>query len=257
MESINSKIDQAAESIARSKYLVAFTGAGISVESGIPPFRGPDGLWSKYNPEVLDLDYFFRNPLGSWKVIKEIFYDFFGKANPNPAHLALAKFEELGLLKAVITQNIDNLHQLAGNTTVYEFHGNSQRLVCTQCEAHFQPKEISLEKLPPVCLKCGSLLKPDFVFFGERIPMEAYSASMAAAERCDVFLIIGSTGEVMPANQIPGIARRNNALIIEVNPEKSRYTNYITDIHLEGKAGQIMKILQEKVEKLMAKTNFN
>jgi len=248
MANLDRIIDEAAGHIAHAKHLVAFTGAGISVESGIPPFRGADGLWSKYNPEVLELNYFYRNPLDSWKVIKEIFYDFFGKAQPNIAHLALARFEQMGLLKSLITQNIDNLHQAAGNTIVHEFHGNSQRLVCTRCSKHYHAFEVPLEPLPPACKQCNSLLKPDFIFFGERIPMDAYNASIEAAENCDVFLIIGSTGEVAPANQIPGIAKRNDAIIIEVNPESSRYTNHLTDIHLEGRAGEVMKILLEKVE---------
>lgn len=250
MANLDKNLDEAATHIANARHLVAFTGAGISVESGIPPFRGSEGLWSKYNPEVLQLDYFYRYPLDSWKVIKEIFYDFFGKAQPNIAHLALARFEQMGILKSVVTQNIDNLHQAAGTSIVHEFHGNSQRLVCTSCHAHYHANEVSLTTLPPSCKKCNNLLKPDFIFFGERIPMDAYNSSIEAAENCDVFLIIGSTGEVSPANQIPGIAKRNDAIIIEVNPETSRYTNHITDIHLEGKAGEVMKIILEKVEKI-------
>jgi NAD-dependent deacetylase len=246
------KLNEAAALIAGAKHLVAFTGAGISVESGIPPFRGADGLWSKYNPEVLELNYFYRYPLESWKVIKEIFYDFFGKARPNLAHLALGQLEKMGLLKAVITQNIDNLHQAAGNTVVHEFHGNSQRMVCVQCNSHYAAAEIMLDTLPPACAKCEGLLKPDFIFFGERIPMDAYNFSMQAAEQSDVFLIIGSTGEVMPANQIPPLAKRNDATIIEVNPEPSHYTGYITDIHLAGRAGEIMSRLLERVEKINA-----
>lgn len=248
---------RAAQHIVQSKYLVAFTGAGISVESGIPPFRGEDGLWNKYDPRMLELGYFYTYPAQSWKVIKEIFYDYFGKAQPNPAHYALARFEELGLLKAVITQNIDNLHQEAGNKVVYEFHGNSKRLICTKCDSAFHPGEISLEVLPPVCLKCNSLLKPDFIFFGEQIPMDAYTRSFHAAELCDVMLVIGSTGEVAPANQIPVLAHSNQATIIEVNPEASRYTGYITDIHLAGRAGEVMEKLRIEVEKLidLRKTN--
>lgn len=251
------KLNEAAGLIASAKHLVAFTGAGISVESGIPPFRGAEGLWSKYNPEVLELNYFYRYPLESWKVIKEIFYDFFGKAKPNLAHLALAQFEKMGLLKAVITQNIDNLHQAAGNTVVHEFHGNSQRMVCVGCNDHYPAAEVELDTLPPSCAKCDGLLKPDFIFFGERIPMDAYSFSMNAAEQCDVFLIIGSTGEVAPANQIPPLAKRNDAVIIEVNPEPSHYTGYITDVHIAGRAGEVMAALLEKVEKIRSGIQLN
>lgn len=242
------QIQQAAELILNSKHLLAFTGAGISVESGIPPFRGAEGLWSKYDPQVLELGYFHQNPKESWEVIKEIFYDFFGKAKPNPAHLALAKLENLGLLKCVITQNIDNMHQAAGNTLVHEFHGNSQKLVCTGCAKHFVVEDIDFDVLPPLCADCNSLIKPDFIFFGERIPMDAHNASLKAAEEADVLIIIGSTGEVMPANQVPVLAKRTGAKIIEVNPESSRYTDFVTDIHLKGKAGEVMSELVKKVE---------
>ncbi len=122
------ELTQAVDLIRNSRRLVAFTGAGISVESGIPPFRGPDGLWSRYNPQVLDLTYFQYHPEDSWRVIKEIFYDFFGKAEPNPGHFALADLERAGILRGIITRNIDNLHQAAGSRDVVEFHGSSRRL---------------------------------------------------------------------------------------------------------------------------------
>jgi NAD-dependent deacetylase len=248
MQNQDNKLELAANYIKDSKYLVAFTGAGISVESGIPPFRGAEGLWSKYDPQVLDLGYFHQNPLESWKVIKEIFYDFFGKARPNSAHLALAKLETMGLLKCVITQNIDNLHQMAGNTIVYEYHGNSQKLVCTSCSKHYEVKDLDFEKLPPYCMDCNGLIKPDFIFFGEGIPSNAHNASIKAAEDADVLLIIGSTGEVMPASQIPVLAKQTGAKVIEINPETSRYTDQITDIHLQGKAGKVMVELLEKID---------
>jgi NAD-dependent deacetylase len=236
-------LETAAQIIKNAKHLVAFTRAGISVESGIPPFRGAEGLWSKYNPEVLELNYFYRKPLDSWKVIKEIFYDFFGHAHPNAAHIALAKLEDAGILDCVITQNIDNLHQAAGSRLVHEFHGNSQKLVCTSCSRHYEAHEVELEVLPPVCYACKGLLKPDFIFFGESIPMGAYQASIAAAEKADVFLIIGSTGEVMPANNIPVIAKQSGAKIVEINPEPSHFTPKITDVYIAGKAGETMTAL--------------
>lgn len=250
MANLEDNIQTAAQLISHANHLVAFTGAGISAESGIPPFRGPEGLWSKYNPEILELNYFHKNPESSWVVIKEIFYDFFGSAEPNPGHVGLSKLEALGLLKCVITQNIDNLHQAAGNTIVHEFHGNSQKLVCTSCQQHYGVDEISLATLPPKCNKCDGLLKPDFIFFGESIPMDAYHASVSAAEKADVMLIIGSTGEVMPANQIPQIAKQNGAKIIEINLEQSNFTNYITDIYLQGKAGEIMARLIQNINSI-------
>ncbi len=130
------QLQKAVEVLRRSKYTIAFTGAGISVESGIPPFRGENGIWNKYDPATLELGFFYENPKESWEVIKQLFYDFFGNAECNTAHKVLARMEEKGLLKCVITQNIDNLHQQAGSKVVHEFHGNSQKLVCVQCRTY-------------------------------------------------------------------------------------------------------------------------
>ncbi len=232
----NKDIELASEIIASAKHLVAFTGAGISVESGIPPFRGSGGLWSKYDPIILDLEYYKNNAKESWPVIKELFFDFFGKAEPNKAHKALAKLEEKGILKAIITQNIDNLHQEGGSVEVYEFHGNSIKFVCTKCGNIHLRNELKLTEEPPKCAKCTALLKPDFVFFGEGIPQAEYEKSLIAAQSADVFLIIGTTGEIMPASQIPYLAKQNNAKIIEINIEKSNFTNVITDIFIDEKA---------------------
>ncbi len=237
------KLNEAAELISKAEHITAFTGAGISVESGIPPFRGKNGLWSKYDPIFLSLDYFYENSTESWKLIKEIFYDFFGQALPNYAHKGLAELEKFGKLEAVITQNIDNLHQEAGSLNVIEFHGTSRILACTQCSFKYQHKEISLVNLPPICPRCGSVLKPNFIFFGEGIPQHAYLASMFEAENADLFIIIGTTGEVMPASLIPQIAKQNGAKILEINTEPSNYTHELTDVFLQGKASMIMKQL--------------
>jgi len=233
-------VSEAIKLLKESKYAFAFTGAGISVESGIPPFRGENGLWSKYNPEILELSFFYREPVESWKVIKEIFYDFFGEAKPNNAHLALAELEKSGLLKSVVTQNIDNLHTEAGSKEVYEFHGNSRMLVCPHCNKKYVASELDLSDVP-LCDDCHSVLKPDFIFFGEGIPEEAYRKSFKAAENADVVLIVGSTGEVYPAANIPQLAKRNGAKIIEINPEKTVFSESITDVFLQGKASEVMK----------------
>jgi NAD-dependent deacetylase len=234
-----------AEIIRDSKYCMAFTGAGVSVESGIPPFRGENSIWTKYNPIILDLTYFENYPEASWPVIKEIFYDFFGKAKPNKAHDFLARLEQSGIVKCVVTQNIDNLHQEAGSKSVYEFHGNSHHLVCMLCSDRQTVDEVDLSQLPLKCAKCGGLVKPDFIFFGERIPEEAYQKSMDAARKADVCLIIGSTGEVMPAAMIPREARRNGAVIIEINPQDSLFTREVTHIHLHGNAGAVCVALEK------------
>ncbi|RLD45612.1 MAG: RNA polymerase subunit sigma [Bacteroidetes bacterium] len=242
-------ISKAVKWLKQSNYTTAFTGAGISVESGIPPFRGEDGLWSKYDPIVLDLDYFHTHPAHSWDVIKEIFYDFFGEAKANAAHIVLAKMEAAGFLKNIITQNIDNLHQEAGSKAVIEFHGNSRTLVCTGCHKQYSNSDFSLDELPLRCEDCNALIKPDFIFFGEGIPPLAYQKSIEAAEKADVFLLIGTTGEVMPASQIPHLAKSNGAKIIEVNPNPSNYTHQITDIFLQGKATEVMgEILENLIQ---------
>ncbi len=240
-------IAEAAKLLKNSKFAVAFTGAGISVESGIPPFRGSTGLWSKYDPVVLDINYFHTNTLDAWKVIRELFYDFFGKAKPNSAHTALAEMEKRGILKALITQNIDNLHQEAGSKEVYEYHGTAQTMVCTKCASKYHSSDIDLSILPPLCERCKGVLKPDFIFFGEGIPPVAAQKSSEAAENADVFLVIGTTGEVMPASMLPQIAKQNGAKIIEVNVENSNYTNQITDVFLQGKAGSVLPKLLDAI----------
>lgn len=224
-------LNRAARAIRNASWLSAFTGAGISVESGIPPFRGKNGIWNTYDPQVLDIDYFHGHADVCWVGIKEIFYDFFGKAEPNAAHLYLADLEIRGMLKVLITQNIDNLHYLAGSRNVVEYHGNSRQLVCRTCGATTGATPAILATLPPRC-DCGGIYKPDFIFFGEGIPEQALARSAEAARKTDVMLIVGSTGEVFPAAMVPRQAKERGALIIEINPEPSNFTNSITDIFI-------------------------
>jgi NAD-dependent deacetylase len=240
-------IQEAAEFIKKSKFTLAFTGAGISVESGIPPFRGEHGLWNKYNPEVLDLSYYTTHAEECWVHIREIFYDFFANAKPNKAHSVLAEMEKNGLLNAIVTQNIDNLHFEAGNQVVHEFHGNSKKLKCLKCGSIYKAENFNFKNIPPRCEKDKEILKPDFIFFGEGIPPEAYSNSFADAEKTEVCLIIGSTGEVAPASFVPSTAKQAGAIIIEINPEESSFTHRITDIHLKGKAGEVLEKLGKRL----------
>lgn len=241
------KLKCAADVLSKAKKIVAFTGAGISVESGIPPFRGENGIWNKYDPGSLNIDYYYHHTKESWKVIKEVFFDFFNndEIKPNPGHYVLAKWEKEGRLKCVITQNIDNLHHIAGSRTVYEFHGNSSRFVCTQCDSVYPLKDIEITEKPPMCPKCDRLLKPDFIFFGEGIPTDASQNSFKAANNCDALLIIGTSGQVSPANMIPRVAKQRGATIIEINKEPSLYTNHISDIYLEGLSGEILPAIDE------------
>jgi len=237
-------LKETADIIKESKFTIAFTGAGISVESGIPPFRGEDGLWNKYNPEVLDFGYYLNNPEDCWVYIREIFYDFFAGASPNKAHHVLARMEQEGLLHSLITQNIDNLHQEAGNQIVHEFHGNSKRLICRKCGETYHTSDIDFKTIPPRCNHDSEILKPDFIFFGEGISSEAFENSFADAERCEVCIIIGSTGEVTPASFVPRTAKQNGATIIEINPRESMFTDSVTDIYLQGTAGSVLQQLE-------------
>jgi NAD-dependent deacetylase len=240
-------LEQAVEKIRGAKRVVAFTGAGISVESGVPPFRGENGIWANHDPSCLDVKNFNANPDEAWKEIRAIFYDHFLAARPNAAHLALAEMEKAGYLQGIITQNIDNLHQKAGSKNVVEFHGSSQRLVCQTCGEIRQADEVNWVKLPPRCEDCNMVLKPDFVFFGEAIPMQAHKQASAETLMADVWLVIGTTGEVMPAASLPVDAKRNGKTIIEVNVCPSNYTDTVTDIFLEGKASEVLKAIMKSL----------
>lgn len=244
----HSSIQEAARRIAEARYLTAFTGAGISVESGVPPFRGENGVWNLYDPRILELDYFYRNPGESWSVIRDLFYRNFAKSKPNDAHNWLAELEHEGNLKMLITQNIDDLHYRAGSRNVVEYHGNCRRLLCTRSGTYINADSINLlemgdDEMPPRSAE-GGVYKPDFIFFGEGIPQEAQRRSLVAVDRSDVMIVIGSTGEVYPAASIPVMASRRGAYIIEINPQTSAFTSEITDIHLQMTAGEAARLLK-------------
>lgn len=242
-------IAAAAAAIREAQYPIAFTGAGISVESGVPPFRGSENsVWSKYSEDTLSLDYFYAHPTQSWQAIKEIFYNFMfnNVISPNTAHLTLAAMEKHGMMNEIITQNIDVLHQQAGSSQVLEFHGTAGRVVCTKCKYTATPQSIDLSELPPRCPHCGTVLKPDFVFFGENIPTDVYEHSLEAARKSDLCIIVGTSGVVMPACIIPYRAKERGATIIEVNTQPTTFTERgITDLFLQGKAGDIFAQLAQ------------
>jgi NAD-dependent deacetylase len=240
---IQSQIQSAATLIRDARHLTAFTGAGMSVESGIPPFRGAGGLWDRYDQRILELSFFLAHPEACWPVIREIFYDHFAKAEPNRGHAVLAELEAEGRLKALVTQNIDDLHTRAGNRAVIEFHGNSRLLVCLDCGKRIEASSIDLSRLPPRCV-CGGVYKPDFIFFGEGIPPRAQAAADEAARRTDCMLVIGSTGEVYPAAGVPQTAARRGAIIIEINPEPSTFTDTIAALRLAMPAARALDELK-------------
>ncbi len=242
-------VKEAAQIIKNSKFLTAFTGAGVSVESGIPPFRGAGGLWEKYDPKYIEINFFYSNPEESWREMKKIFFSSMEAASPNKAHLVLADLEKSGLLKGIITQNIDNLHQKAGSKNVQEFHGTINYLTCQSCAKRYPAQGFDLTKLPPRCA-CGGILKPDFVFYGEGINPAVYEESFKLAEQSDVMLVVGTSGEVMPACHLPVLAKRNGAKIIEVNTLPSAYTDAVSDYYFEREAGSFFAELEEELKRL-------
>jgi NAD-dependent deacetylase len=227
---------QAACQISRSKFVVALTGAGISVESGIPDFRSAGGLWSKYDPgEFGYIESFRANPAKVWMMLLEL-DALLTDALPNPAHYALVELERRGILKCVITQNVDSLHQRAGSINVVEFHGNNRTVRCDSCGKQLQREEISFVNLPPLC-PCKGVMRPDLVFFGEMIPPEALNKATQAAQRCDLMVVIGTSASVAPASSIPKIAKQHGAYLLEINPQASELTHRLTDLHLAERAG--------------------
>jgi NAD-dependent deacetylase len=228
----------AAALLRQGRRAVALTGAGISVESGIPDFRSPDGLWSRFDPgEYAHILAFRANPAKVWTMLREM-EGLISRARPNPAHLALAELEARGMLLGIITQNVDNLHRAAGNQRVVEYHGNALRLICDRCRAP-QPLESVDFQQPPSYCRCGGLIRPDVVFFGEAIPPAAQAEAEELARGCDLLLVIGTSGEVAPASYLPYIAKESGAIIVENNLEPTRLTYTLTDHFLPGPAGKL------------------
>ncbi len=250
---MNESIKKAAAIVKKSHHLIALTGAGISVESGIPDFRSAGGLWDKYDPAVYaHIDSFRKNPEMVWKMIFEM-RNITRDAKPNPAHLALARLEDLNILKAIITQNIDNLHQEAGSGNVIEFHGNSSHLECLSCGNSYTAEEFEVGsealRTPPQC-KCGKILKPSVIFFGEMIPRRALIESQSLAGSSDAILVIGTSAIVYPASGIPYITKQNRGKVIEMNLERTELTGSITDIFIEGRVGETLPELVKEIERL-------
>lgn len=247
-------IDRAARDIMASKRTIALTGAGISVESGISPFRGKGGLWEKYDPEeYASISSFMKDPARSWTLLAGML-DVIKSARPNPGHLGLAELERMGMLKCIITQNVDGLHQLAGNTDVIEFHGNNRWLVCLDCGKRYPIEWVSPKEIPPRC-ECGSIkVKPDAVFFGEPIPPEALHRSYSESQNCDLMLVIGTSAVVYPAASMPQVAKRARAKIIEINPEATPFTTSISDYLIQGTAADIIPRIVARIKALASKT---
>lgn len=246
---LESELKKVATKIVNAGGLTVLSGAGISVASGIRPFRGKGGLWEKYDPEVVvNIENFRRSPADSWIMLREI-VGLIAAASPNPAHLAVSTLEEMGLVRSIITQNVDGLHQKAGSINVIEFHGSTSRVVCLDCSAVYPLADVDLELIPPPCFNCGGLLKPDAVFFGETIPPAALHRAHVESRQCAIMLIIGTSGMVEPAASLPALARSSGALIVEVNPEPSWLTGNTVDIFLQGAAEDVMPLLLSEIKK--------
>lgn len=245
---LSDSIKQAADLIRKHGKACAMTGAGISVESGVPPFRGKGGIWEKFDPfEYAHIDTFMKNPEKVWNVLLREMKTTLDRAKPNRAHLALADLEKMGFLETVITQNVDGLHQEAGNSDVIEFHGSFASLSCLKCGNKYKMSDITLSTTPPKC-SCGGILRPDCVFFGEMIPREAMRRSEEAASSCRIMLVIGTSATVQPAASIPYLSKRSGCKIIEINPEKTVLSSEISDLFLQGQAGPIMNALVEAIK---------
>lgn len=244
-------IQQAAEHIRHAKQITVLTGAGVSKESGIPTFRDAlDGLWAQYDPTQLATPQAFQlNPKLVWDFY-EFRRDLMRPAQPNPGHIALAELQRRYSSLRIITQNVDDLHERAGNTDVIRLHGNIARNKCFfHCQG--EPTVVDISQIewdktsgPPPCPHCGRWVRPDVVWFGEMLPPVAISRARELLQRTDVMLVVGTSGLVSPSAEMPGTARAHGAVIIEVNPDTSMIS-HIADLKLEGPSGEVLPRMVE------------
>ncbi len=239
-------IEALATDIKNAKHIVAFTGAGISAESGIPTYRGEGGLWTKYDPsKYASIGYFLQNPSYYWNFFKDVRYPILKKVKPNKAHLALVEMENAGKLKTVITQNIDGLHQEAGSSSVIELHGTTRTIICMDCSKKYKIGEafIKLEKqIPPLCSECNGILRPDVIFFGEMLDPEILRDAYAAAASCDLLLAVGSSLVVYPAADIPMRAKQAGAKLAIINIDSTPLDS-VADYVINDAAGKFLPLI--------------
>lgn len=229
--------------------VVFFTGAGISAESGISTFRGKDGIWNKLRPEELaNFNAFMKNPGMVWewyqyrrKIINE--------SMPNPGHIAIAEFENYYKDVAVVTQNVDNLHGRAGSKKIFELHGNIERNFCVKCKTFYNSTDFHFEDTAPICDKCGGLIRPDVVWFGEMLPEGVFEEAEKTAAWSDICFVVGTSAVVYPAAYIPLTAKKNGAYLVEINIERTEFTGS-SDYTIYGNSGEILPLILEKVKEL-------
>jgi NAD-dependent deacetylase len=233
--------------LSRARRIAVFTGAGISAESGVPTFRGGDGIWKKFKPEELaTFEGFQRNPELVWewyRMRKEVMTT----VKPNAGHLAIVALEKFYRV-TVITQNVDNLHRRAGSSVVHELHGNIERNYCTGCGKFYADPELNLPTVAvPRCPRCAGMIRPDVVWFGELLPEQEWSAGVDAARWSDVFFCVGTSGVVYPAASLPSVARQAGAMTVEINVEPTDLTRSM-DESLIGLSGDILPAIVREVE---------
>ncbi len=239
----------------QSKSVVAFTGAGISTASGIPDFRSPEsGLWGSVDPmKVASIFGFRHNPEAFYKWVEPLARKTL-LAQPNAAHLALARLEQTGKLQAVITQNIDILHTRAGNSTVFELHGHMREATCIHCFTVYDGQSV-IEKfledrVVPRCTTCGSVLKPNVILFGEQLPIQEFNGAKKALRHSDMMIVVGSSLEVAPASDLPMLARRNGAKLVIINLEPTALDEF-ADTVIRGNAAEILPSIVQSLEEMM------
>jgi len=240
-------IEDIAKAVATAKHCVILTGAGISAESGVPTFRGKEGLWGKFKPEELaTMDAFVANPDIVWE-----WYNWrrslLSEVKPNPGHHALAALESWFETFDLITQNVDGLHQAAGSTNIVELHGNINRNKCVACRQLF-PEDVDIDPSKiPVCPACGGKIRPDVVWFGEMLDQDIIRYAFEAAARADIFFSIGTSALVQPAASLPVEARHADATLIEVNTEETPLT-FMADFHVSAPSGEFLPRLLEELK---------
>ncbi len=236
------------EKLHQAKSVAVLTGAGISAESGVPTFRGEEGLWRKFKPEELaTIDAFLRNPELVWEWYRHR-RQILAEVKPNPGHVALRDLENRFTEFILITQNIDGLHQRAGSKRVVELHGNIRRNRCLDCGKIDERVSFPEESSVPACT-CGGLIRPDVVWFGESLPPRAVDEAFRAATLCEVFFSVGTSAVIYPAASFPLVALQHGAYVVEINIESTALTGQ-SHVSLRGKSGEILPQLVKALEEM-------
>ncbi|MEX0749286.1 MAG: Sir2 family NAD-dependent protein deacetylase [Dehalococcoidia bacterium] len=250
------QITTAATTLTNATHMIALTGAGMSVESGIPPFRGAGGLWTKHGEPPMDgYQRFMADPAAHWRNMlarrdsDDEFTRALNAAKPNAGHLAMAELERMGVLKHTICQNIDNLHFEAGSMSVTEIHGNRTKLRCVECTARWPWAEFTMTDIPPACPHCGGMVKSDTVMFGEPIPRQFLAECQAQAERADCIMIVGTSASVTPAAWFPEIVLERGGTLIEINTEPTPFSSHCA-ASIRAPSGEALPLIVDEIHRM-------